>query len=329
MQHYRKVQKTGESSLSLSLPKPWAARFRVRPGTVVSILEQPDGTLAVSPKREKSVKSAKFDASGFSSPAELSRAFIAKYLSGYSVFEFSSEAKLTASTRSAITSQARRLIGLEVVEESERKVTVQDFFSPDGMSIERGLKRAHSITCLMQESLSSFLREGGKDKLELIADKDADVDRIRFLLLRQAGNALQDSSLMSSLGLAPLDCMQYADAVTSVERIGDDLVRAAANLSPACRGLDSCAKIAEFNDFAYSMQVLALKSFFSKSADDANAVLSLYASMSASRAALEKALSESKAPFQLGMAVDSIALVGNRGKHIAQVAINRALAGIP
>lgn len=329
MQYYRRVQRTGRSSLALSLPKPWAERFKVKPGSTLSVSEQPFGALLVSPKKEERRKAAKFDVSGFDSPAELQRAFIAKYLAGYSVFEFESAARLSPEQRALVSRQAKQLIGLEVVEESEKRVVAQDFFSPDGLSVERGLKRAHSITCFMQETLSALVRQGGEERLAAILERDADVDRLRFLILRQVGNALQDSALLSTLQLTPLECLQFADAVTSLERMADDIVNAAKSASAASAREELGHGIAEFNDFAYSLQVLALKAFLNKSADDANAVLKLYSSLLESRAGLEKRMLDLRAPFQLGMAVDSIALVGNRGKHVAQVAINRAHQGIP
>ncbi len=325
MQYYRRVQRTGGSSLSLSLPKPWAERFKVKPGTTLSVSEQPAGTLLVSARKEEPRKSAKFDVPGFDSPAELQRAFIAKYLAGFSVFEFGSNSRLSAEKKALLSRLAKQLIGLEVVEESDRRVVVQDFFSPDGMSVERGVKRAHAITCFMQETLSALVRQGGEERLEAIVERDADVDRLRFLILRQVGNALQDSSLLSTLQLTPLECLQFADAITSVERMADDMVSAAKSASAVSAHEELGRGVAEFNDFTYSLQVLALKAFLSKSAEDANAVIKLYGSLLEMRSSLEKGMEQLRAPFQLGMAVDCIALVGNRGKHVAEVAINRSL----
>ncbi|MFH1107568.1 MAG: phosphate uptake regulator PhoU [Candidatus Micrarchaeota archaeon] len=329
MQEYRKVQRTGESSLALSLPKKWAGRYKVVPGSLLALAENADGTLTVSAGRARPRKPARFDVGGFPSVAEMQRAFIAKYLAGFSVFEFESEGRMAAAAHSAIARETKRLIGLEIVEEQADRMVVQDFFSADGMSVERGLRRAHSIACMMQEALSASLIGGDAAALKAAATRDSEIDRIRFLILRQVGIAICDSQLMRALALSPLDCLFYADAVTSVERIGDDIVSASRNADDALAGGKFGGEVAEFNDFAYSLQVLALKSFFCRSSQDANAVLQLHSTLLESRAALEKELAERSAPFQLGLVVDSIALIGNRGRHIAQAAINRSLQDAP
>ena len=49
----RKVQKTGLSTLTVSLPKEWVSTINLKPGDQVDLEIMPDGSLSIGPKESK------------------------------------------------------------------------------------------------------------------------------------------------------------------------------------------------------------------------------------------------------------------------------------
>ena len=45
----RKLQKTGGSTLIVSLPKKWAKKNKLSSGSEVKLLQQPNGTMTIDP----------------------------------------------------------------------------------------------------------------------------------------------------------------------------------------------------------------------------------------------------------------------------------------
>src|SRR3989440_11497028 len=81
----RKVQKLGYSSLGVSLPKDWASSNGIRPGALVSLAIEDDGSLRVrvGPLEEYPVTAeATIDADEWSGPAALTRMITRTYIVG-------------------------------------------------------------------------------------------------------------------------------------------------------------------------------------------------------------------------------------------------------
>src|SRR5256712_8035871 len=81
----RKVQKLGYSSLGVSLPKDWASSNGIRPGALVSLAIEDDGSLRVrvGPLEEYPVTAeATIDADEWSGPEALTRMITGNYIAG-------------------------------------------------------------------------------------------------------------------------------------------------------------------------------------------------------------------------------------------------------
>ena len=143
----RIVQKTGVSTLTVSLPKSWTERTGVSKGSELFALEQPDGSLVLSQKHEEEKReSVDLAIDPLSSKDDLIRRFYAAYLAGFDSIRIHSGSKISSSMREAVFEETRRLIGVEIVEETPNSIVIKDFFSREGLDIQKSLKRMHLIT---------------------------------------------------------------------------------------------------------------------------------------------------------------------------------------
>ena len=222
----RIVQKTGTSTLIVSLPRTWTERTGVKKGSELFALEQPDGSMVLSTRPDEE-KRESFDLSLDDVPSkdELSRKFYSAYIAGFDSIRVHSSSRITPELRKTVLQETKRLIGLEIVDETPNVIVVKDFFSREGLSVEKTLKRMHLITCSLFEDLLE-----GKE-LDAVVERDDEVDRLRFLLLRQLNLALKNPQVLRGLNLTANRCIDYATATLYIERIADHVTAMAKILS--------------------------------------------------------------------------------------------------
>ncbi len=126
----RKLQKTGGSTFLVSLPKEWIVKNNLSQGDPVAIFETSEGSLIIDPKyteREESkrfiieipkIKAVKL---GF----DLGREITAAYLFGYDMISIISEKNISPNERDSIKKTIQKLIGIEIVEETAKSISLQ------------------------------------------------------------------------------------------------------------------------------------------------------------------------------------------------------------
>ncbi|MFH0836177.1 MAG: phosphate uptake regulator PhoU [Candidatus Micrarchaeota archaeon] len=229
----RRVQLTGLSTLTVSLPKSWVKRNNVQPGQELFLNEEQDGSVSVRLSHSPTSKQVTIDVDKFTSANELRRAFLSHYVAGDSVFNFNAETKIPSEMRKVIADETHRLMGIEIVNESPRNILVQDFFSQEGLSVEKSIKRSCLITNRMFEDVATAVKTSSQKMLSEVIFRDDEVDRLHFLLLRQLNLALRDSSLLRELGLTSVECVYFAILVKNIERSADRVSKIAEYLSEA------------------------------------------------------------------------------------------------
>src|SRR5439155_1686472 len=129
----RKVQKLGYSSLGVSLPKDWASSNGIRPGALVSLAIEDDGSLRVrvGPLEEYPVAAeATIDANEWSGPEALTRMITGNYIVGCNTIRVRSRDELSPSQLQEIHEAVRGLTGLTIVNQGPKFVTIENFVKP-------------------------------------------------------------------------------------------------------------------------------------------------------------------------------------------------------
>lgn len=224
----RKVQLTGGSSLTVTLPKTWADKVKLEAGDVVGCTEQPDGSLAVHPhqKGERAIQTYQIDAHGASSEF-LFREIIAAYLMGYDAIQIRSKVTLTTEARESIRRAVTRIIGLEVIEEDMNSVTVQDFLDPKEFHVDKALRRMRMLTQAMQQEAESVLTGTDRDAVASVRHRDDEVDRLYWLANKQFHALLRDVSYAAKMELTASQALNVLLVARLSERTADHAARVA------------------------------------------------------------------------------------------------------
>ncbi len=218
----RRVQEVGGGSLSITLPRGWAKRQGLGKGSLVVVEESPTGALTVVPAEPREAVTTISH-----SPGDVRgtvRKLFAAYLDGYDVIDVVSEGFIPSEDRSVIKRAASALPGLEVLGEEASKISLRCVLDPSLLNPRELMTRLGDLVAGMLRDLSRAMESGGADLAELVAERDDEVDRLYFLLVRLVRKSAMDPSLASKSGLSPAELIDYRVAALLLESAADSLV---------------------------------------------------------------------------------------------------------
>ncbi|MGI0091845.1 MAG: PhoU domain-containing protein [Nitrososphaerales archaeon] len=231
----RRLQEMGGATLLVSLPKDWTRTASVKKGSVVSIEESRDGGLLIYPVTEsgeghfeKEIEiqyPSRFTGTGV--PSEITAA----YLLGYDLIKIKGQHRISSQDREKIISSIKRLIGLEIVEEDAQSITSQFLVDNAAVEPDKIFKRISSIVRAMISDTIRHLTSEDPQQFESVAQRDDEVDRLHFLLVRLIRSAVREPRAAGKFGLSSIDCLDYRVAANSLETAGDYAVELSYSVS--------------------------------------------------------------------------------------------------
>jgi len=230
----RKVQLTGGSTLTISLPVKWARSAGIKHGDELSLIQRSDNSLLITPEKseEERIKSAALKLSENESFEDNFRYLISYYLVGYDLVKLLSPRGFEAEERKRIKEEVRkRLIGMEVVGESSKEIILQSFLKYEDFTLRDAIRSMSEIIVSMHGDAISALEKGDLNLAEDVTERDNEIDRFYLLIVRQLKAAMSDPELANKIGVGrQRDSLGYRIIVKSMERIGDHVENIAKNV---------------------------------------------------------------------------------------------------
>jgi phosphate uptake regulator len=222
----RKLQRTPDGTYLVTIPKAWAKRVGLEQGSVVSYEERLDGRLLLSPKQdeEKPPQEVVLDASPL-----LRREIIERYLLGYDIIRIQSKDPLSPELREEARKTTKRLVGLEVLEEDSRKMVLQCLVEPSLLVPERILRRLEMLSMPMELDATQSFTASNQELAKGVIERDEEVDRWYFLLVRLVRAAISDTYLLEKMKVSSVDCLDFRLLGSYIETFADYSVTVAEN----------------------------------------------------------------------------------------------------
>jgi phosphate uptake regulator len=325
----RKVQLTGKSSYTVSLPKTWATQAGLRQKSRVGISTLPDGSLRVYPGDSvKPHARGIFNIEGVFEDA-LARQMIAIYIAGYETFELRAP-QIRSDQRKTIRDMTYRLIGMEVVEETAKSVVIQDFLSPEELQVKKSIRRMHLIVESMHADATKSLLKNDADLANDVILRDRDVDRHYLLVLKRL-QAMVKTPLSEASDITANESLEYYLTAVSLERIADHATsRAQCVLTLAGRSVPTeiLDRINEASQSSNEIVKLAIDALFKLDAKLAEKAIGTKSKQASVLKRIETMALDLDAHMALPLHCisNSIDRVADYGMNIAEVAINLAVA---
>ena len=220
----RKVQVTGGSTYTVSIPKSWATENDVGAGTEVEFY--PDGdSLFLTPRSDEERTRGSLDITDLTGQ-DLTRAVTTMYVSGFDVIELTG-GEITTEQRSTIREAVQSLVGLEVLEETRDRVVIRDLLDSSELSIHNAVTRMRLISLSMLQDAITALSELDHDLARDVIGRDDDLDRLWLVVSRIFRGTLRTPKAAEELGLPREECFDYHSSARQLERVGDHATKIA------------------------------------------------------------------------------------------------------
>jgi len=328
----RKVQQTGGSTYIISLPKTWAEKVGIKPGSRVGVQPQPNGNLIVSSEiSEKPLRKKRLDITTLNDSG-LERAFIATYLAGYDIMEFTAS-KISADQKKILRTVCHKLIGPEIIEENSSSVLIQDLLNPNELSIKKAVQRMFLISnSMFADSILSVLNCDA-DLAADVMSRDDEVDRLYLVISKQFKSIVCGTGFADTTDSSIEEYHNLRMAAAPIERIADHSHRIA-HMTVLFRPeldekrIEEIKKLSDFASNAFKTSVEALYNFNPKIA---NLILENQKTMNElitqfNRTHFDKT---TELPFDTMIAIrtiiDSIGRITDYAANIAEIAIDASV----
>lgn len=215
----RRIQQTSDGTFFITIPKDWASGLGLSKGSTVKLIKE-GGRISIEPWRGEEAQGALREATIHPSPL-IGREIVEKYLSGYDLIRIRSDSVIDSKSRERIKAALKTLIGMEILEEDSRNIVIQCVIEPELLNPEKILRRLHSVAASMQADSFRSILEGDEELASTVVERDEEVDRLYFLLVRALRAALSEGRPPRPDFPSPKGCMDYRLLATYIEAVAD------------------------------------------------------------------------------------------------------------
>ena len=216
----RRLQRIG-SSILVSLPKEWVVANKLDKSSQVEIEIIQNNLSITTQQSRKPTKEVEI-------PYPLSKEdsvvanITGAYLLGYDLIRIKGKSTISIKDRENIRASMRSLVGIEIIDEDAKTITTQVLLDESSVNPQKILKRMNSIAQGMFIDVLDMLQN--PDQLASVVDRDSEINRQYFLLVRLIRSAIVDKRLAATFNLEDMDILDYRLAANIIENAGDTIV---------------------------------------------------------------------------------------------------------
>lgn len=329
----RNVQRTGLSSLSVTLPKAWTQAFGIRTGSQLRFHDLGAGRLELSPAartaEESTQRTLNIDASDCP-PQLIARLLVGAYITGHDHVLVTTSSELSTALRAEVCRIAPHVLGMSVIEDEPTRLEVRIFLDATKHRLSSLLDRVVRMIRLELELCQQALRTHDPLSLERVPQVEEEIDRFYLLMARQILLASNDFHVAREIGV-PSHHYQlgYRVVVKMLEVTADLLATMAEDLAQEmAQGKDAEELIRQLSEFDTSL-IQTMEAFREISAERAHEALTGIESYALNQATLSTSLigrsRDKEGAARLQRVLSSLATARELLVIINEITINRAV----
>lgn len=211
----RKIQKVGERSFSVSLPKKWILKNKLSSKDTIFIEEDENNKLIVS-KRDDQIRQKKEITINIEQITNLSEFVVLCYVKNVDKIKFFWE-KRNITKINKVKRILKFLDGYDIVQESEENMEIAFLFNDINITLPNTIRRMLHLLNLMRTALEE------KDE-QTMTDAEETIDRLHHLSRRILFDCLNNQKARNENKLSSEEeVIFYQDIVKKIEGIGDNI----------------------------------------------------------------------------------------------------------
>jgi phosphate uptake regulator len=279
----RRVQRTGSSSLSVTLPKSWTDSMNLQTGDVLRFRDLGEGRLEIAPASaeptgERRQRLLRIDATDIP-PHLLSRLLIGGYITGQDQIVVTTRSGLSLEQRQEVRRTVGHVLGMTVVDEDAKGLEIQNFVDPGKYQLHRLLNQLVRMIRTELDACRTALLDGNRAPLQQLPAIEDEVDRFYLLMVRQLLLSSDDFQVARDIGVESHHYqIGYRLLAKVLELMGDLVAGVGRELNESLPGLRKLPKgaLADLVDVMSRFDALlerTMDAFARLSVVDANATL--------------------------------------------------------
>ncbi|MDC1136328.1 phosphate uptake regulator PhoU [Nitrosopumilus sp.] len=257
----RRLQKIG-SSILVSLPKEWIDANNLNKSHQVEI-ETNQNNLSIRTQLSKRPSKEVEISYPLSEGEGIVPTITGAYLLGFDIIRIVGKSSISIIDRESVRGSMRKLVGLEIIDEDATNISVQFLLDETSINPQNILKRMSSIALGMFNDVVLALKSGDKTNLETIANRDSEINRQYFLLVRLIRSTIMDTRLAGIFNLENIDILDYRIAANTLEIAGDTVVELSKSLIKSNLSKAELKKLYDFAKDIDEIQIKSIDSFIS------------------------------------------------------------------
>lgn len=231
----RKLVKWGSSeTLIMSLPRSWVKRYNLTKESEISLIENPDGSLLVSPLSFTSEKPRfeaiiEYDEKAMADDYDYIELMITtKYLDGNDEIHIQKKdtkgvEKFPTKFTNNVLKIVQSLLGLEITSLLSTKIKIVDIMSIQESNIDVLVKIIADTTIDFFQSLIDLIKNGDLSSIESLLISKRQVRKYYLRILRELRKGLLVPATLSKMGLTAQDTVDLAFFITDVNETAENL----------------------------------------------------------------------------------------------------------
>ena len=257
----RRLQKIG-SSMLVSLPKEWIDANNLNKSNQVEI-ETNQNNLSIRTQLSKRPSKEVEISYPLSEGEGIVPTITGAYLLGFDIIRIVGKSSISINDRESVRGSMRKLVGLEIIDEDATNISIQFLLDETSINPQNILKRMSSIALGMFNDVVLALKNGDKTNLEAVANRDAEINRQYFLLVRLIRSTIMDTRLAGIFNLENIDILDYRIAANTLEIAGDTVVELSKSLIKSNISKVELKKLYDFAKDIDEIQIKSIDSFIS------------------------------------------------------------------
>jgi len=288
----RRLQKIG-SSILVSLPKEWVDANNLDKSNQVEI-ETNQNNLSIRTQLNKRPSKEIEISYPLPKGESIVPTITGAYLLGFDIIKIVGKSPISIVDRESVRGSMRRLVGMEIIDEDATNISVQFLLDETSINPQNILKRMSSIALGMFSDVVLALESGNKTNLETIANRDAEINRQYFLLVRLIRSTIMDTRLAGIFNLENIDILDYRIAANTLEIAGDTVVELSESLMKSNLSKTELKKLYNFAKDMDEIQIKSIDSFISNNRNLAINAITLQKNNSAKISKIRSSLENKK-----------------------------------
>jgi phosphate uptake regulator len=225
----RKVQLSGGTTYTVSLPKTWAEEHGITPGSSLRIHPNDDGTLFVEATgdRELGDRDVDIDVTD-DSDRVLQHRVHAAHTVGCDSVTLVDRSGHGSAQRQHVEDALRGLSGFEVLDTSEQRLQLMNLIEPENVDIRKSVLRLRLVVLAMHRDALTAIIEDNEELARQVTRRDDEADKLFAIVTRHFRRALSNLHEVEKLGRSRDELFEYYYVARQFERVADHAEKVAA-----------------------------------------------------------------------------------------------------